>query len=307
MAFEQRASMSCYLRSEGKPQLRESVVCYTDILGFENRVRAAYVNDAESELLVSLDNALRESRDSLDSISHVWGSDLDSPQTFSIKLFSDNLVLGYPFGRLTRPVLLSVIDHISVVQCIMAAHGFILRGGLAAGSHFMDQNLVYGHAYIEAARLDKKHGPPCICLAQSAKDVMPQWLTPANKDSWLDAPFNVGEGPQEWYMLLKDDDERLFINYLDVAFEAFENGCPVSNQLERHRDQVNKGIESGEAREKYEWAAKYHNFVCSEFSENRVYRAVNHENQHLARRERKRVGELQIPGIEAHHTFKRLW
>jgi len=71
--------------------------------------------------------------------------------------------------------------------------------------------------------------------------------------------------------LLEDADGAIFLNYLNEAFFAFPEGGIFFEVMEKHRDSVIRNLQDYKAnpgiRAKYEWAARYHNFVCEDFAE----------------------------------------
>ena len=78
-------------------------------------------------------------------------------------------------------------------------------------------------------------------------------------------------GPPYHGELLEDPhDERLFVNYLGIAFEHFPDG-PIHHQLlVAHSGEVRRCLRTYEfdtrVRQKYEWIATYHNYVCRTFA-----------------------------------------
>lgn len=292
----------CYQRNaDGFPQLCPSLVGYLDILGYKSQVRAAYANDVEEKLLASLAGALAESRQLMESAAGPFLP--EHPPSFEIKFFSDNIALGYPLSDRQDMDLSYALGHISFLQAVLAARGYLVRGGLAIGNIYMDENLVYGRSFIEATELDKSMQPPRIALTDElAADVLDR-VRNAGTSPWSGWGR---EGPLEWYSLLIDSDETVFVNYLDAAFDAFPDGPVFTDLLADHRSTVRAGLECSEDKAKYLWAARYHNMICSEFSENRIYRAVPYETLGLATQQREAVGNLLIENMPD-NTIRRIF
>ena len=82
-----------------------------------------------------------------------------------------------------------------------------------------------------------------------------------NETSWA---------PQHEY-LLEDADGTIFLNYLGEAFCAFPEGGIFFELIEGHQQYIIKGLKDYRGkpgvRAKFEWAARYHNFICQEFAE----------------------------------------
>lgn len=107
----------------------------------------------------------------------------------------------------------------------------------------------------------KGGGPPRISLTSSAIDIVRHQLSfyaetrcaPQHKD------------------LLEDADGTIFLNYLGEAFCAFPDAGIFFDVIKGHRQNIVKGLKEYRGnpgvRAKYEWAARYHNFICTEFAE----------------------------------------
>lgn len=50
-------------------------------------------------------------------------------------------------------VMKSTVPKIAAYQCTLLEHGFFVRGGIAIGEHYMDRDIVFGSALIEAHSL----------------------------------------------------------------------------------------------------------------------------------------------------------
>ncbi len=141
-------------------------------------------------------------------------------------------------------------------QLQMTLSGFFVRGAVAIGEIYMDDDIVFGPALIEAHKAEqKKARDPRIILTESARDQQYVKLNAA-----------MPEG-REHDVLLKDVDGQLFINYLQKAVE-FEHdvGDYASEYLKKHRDHIHKRLTRFVIEpyiwSKYYWCATYHNFFC---------------------------------------------
>ena len=76
--------------------------------------------------------------------------------------------------------------------------------------------------------------------------------------------------PSHEDILEDSSDGRLFVNYLNVAFDHFYYGLIDCQLLDAHRENVCRGLQEHESnpqvRAKYEWLANYHNYVCCTFA-----------------------------------------
>ncbi|WP_242344377.1 hypothetical protein [Anaeromyxobacter terrae] len=151
-----------YTRPSGEPALVPSFVCYADILGFSELSRAAMKAGEGEQFLNSLRTVLNAAYERV--------REMAGDGTFSVKVFTDNIVVGHPVTRV-------VLDHgeaefgtmlwvFSELQLTLATSGFFVRGGIAFGDHYMDDDIVFGPALLDAVALDMGGGPPRLTLAR---------------------------------------------------------------------------------------------------------------------------------------------
>ncbi|MFC1666008.1 hypothetical protein ACFL17_10380 [Pseudomonadota bacterium] len=243
------------------PELVKSFVCYVDILGFSQLSKEAITSSNGDVFLRKIHLALTRAYDRVRKNSNEWSN----KQRFSIKIFTDNIVVGYPIKHFTSNLGESELGHIFSVfsdfQVGLALEGFLVRGGIAFGDHYMDDEIVFGDALLGAVNQDSAGGAPKISLAPSAVKILQHHL------GFYSDPQN---SPQSQY-LLEDSDNSIFVNYLERAFIAFPDAGIFFEVFEKHKKTLIEGLKkySGnpDVRAKYEWAARYHNFVCDDFLE----------------------------------------
>jgi hypothetical protein len=187
---------------------------------------------------------------------------------FSIKIFTDNIVVGYPIpsykisGDYGESELGEIFSVFAEFQVGLAMEGFLIRGGIAFGNHYMDDEIVFGDALIEAVAQDKGGGPPRISLAPSVIELLQRHLGFYGENNW--AP--------QYHDTLADSDGTIFVNYLEEAFLAYPDEGIFFEVIEKHRNTITEGLKTYKGSpgvwSKYEWAARYHNFVCNEFADN---------------------------------------
>ena len=183
-----------------------------------------------------------------------------------IKVFTDNIIVAYPlrapFRDFGEPELGYLLDIFAEVQAGLAADGFFLRGAIAQGPHYQDENIVYSQALLEAYDLDQSGGQAKLVLGQSVEPLILKHLSWYGFSNWT---------PHHVYLLEDPKGGHLFVNYLAAAFQYFPDGPIDFKLLEAHSKAVLKGLEENESDvsvwSKYEWLATYHNFVCQTFVE----------------------------------------
>ncbi len=252
--------MNPYL-SAGTAKMLPSIVCYCDILGFRKLTSEYLESGRGEELLARLHAALTAAHERIRESSHLF----DDNAFFHVNIFTDNIVVGYPvltsaFER-GEMELGSIIGLFSEYQATLASEGFLVRGGIAYGNHYMDKDIVFGDALIEAVSCDVSGGAPRIILAESARKMIFEHLKFYSEPKWA---------PQA-DMVLMDPDGKLFINYLDQAFAIFPDDPIFFELIKGHKTTIEIGLEnfrgSPGTRSKFEWAANYHNYVLQRYLE----------------------------------------
>ncbi|NOZ85912.1 MAG: hypothetical protein GXP49_06550 [Deltaproteobacteria bacterium] len=261
LCLKQKNMKKQHLYPKNPPEMLPSYVCYADILGFSQVSKEALNANKGNLFLSKLRKALSKAYTRLRNNAKGLGKD----KFYSVKVFTDNIVVGYPISledfRAGEAELCDIFSTFSEFQLSLALEGFLLRGSIAFGKHYMDNDIVFGDALLEAVAQDKQGGAPCISLARSAVKLLRHHLGSYGETNWT---------PQH-QDLLKDADGIIFLNYLEEAFVAFPDGGIFFEYIEGHRDIIVAGLKKFRGnpgvRSKYEWAARYHNFVCKEFAE----------------------------------------
>ena len=102
--------------------------------------------------------------------------------------------------------------------------------------------------------------------------------------------------------LLEDlRDGKLFLNYLETAFEHFPDGPIDHDFLAAHAKNISQGLKAYQSdpgvRVKYEWMTMYHNYVCHTFAEQYSYESSDEDDleQLVIGEEAQRVLEHIVP------------
>lgn len=241
------------------PILIHSYVCYVDILGYSQLSKDAISSGNGDVFLNQIRRALTNAYERVRERAKGWGNS----DQFSIKVFTDNIVLGYPIQNFQQTLGEGELGHIfsiiSEFQVALSMEGFLARGGIAFGNHYMDGDIVFGDALLEAVSLDRTGDAPKVSLAPSVVKVLQYHLGFYGKTE--DSPQSID--------LLEDSDGTIFVNYLENAFIAFPDNAIFFEVFEKHKNTLIEGLKkySGvpDVRAKFEWAARYHNFVCDDF------------------------------------------
>ena len=123
----------------------------------------------------------------------------------------------------------------------------------------MDDDIVFGNALLEAVKKDHGGGPPRITLAPSAVEILQHHL----------GFYGDGEFAPQHNDLLQDIDNEIFVDYLNQAFIAYPEGGIFFDVISSHEKTIINGLKKykgiPDIKAKYEWAARYHNYVCTSF------------------------------------------
>ena len=244
------------------PTLVPAIICYADILGFRRMTETAFESGDERTFLRRLRKSLA---DAYGFVREMAASAKDGPPNFDMKVFTDNIVIAYPLRNpnrdLGQPELGSLLGLLAQVQTGLAAKGFFLRGGISVGQHYQDQDIAYGKALLEAVDLNKPGTPPRLVIGPSVEVLISRQL------SWNSG----GRAPHHFHLLEDPSDGRLFVNYLSAAFEYFPGGPISFEHLAGQRDivcsRLRAYVSDASVRQKYEWIATYHNYVCRAFAD----------------------------------------
>jgi hypothetical protein len=243
-----------YKDEQGAPKLRLSVAAFIDFLGYSEYIKEAFKEPAGGEKeLIRLRGALD---DAYKYLMHRPEQESGGPLDFQVRTLTDNLIIGYPIPesegkRETRWIIESVINYIGYLQAQLARDGYFIRGAISVGELYIDEDIVFGPALIEAHRAEQELAVfPRVIFCASAEEPFREWE-------------ENGKIPD----VLVDSDRRIFIDYLETTVMiAYPDDRPFTEFLEGHKASVmanlEKFAEKPYIRAKYEWAAIYHNTFC---------------------------------------------
>jgi hypothetical protein len=242
--------------SAAKPT--KSLVAFLDILGFRNDMVSAYKKgpDAAASLLTRLRAALDRAHTHLhDDLSGTGQTKHDS---WYVKAFTDNVVIGMPICEDSESDLGLMFSLTAAFQRELVSSGFFVRGAVAVGEAYMDDEIVFGDAVLRAYEGEKALArDPRIILTESAMDVIRLHLDYYGKTE--DSPYND--------QVLLDADGQAFINYMEVVIEG-RGRKPIRGNFRRHKEMVETQLQRFNSQpgiwSKYAWVAAYHDFLVGD-------------------------------------------
>lgn len=250
-----------YHGTDGKPLIRKSVTAFLDILGFAQAIRNAALQGKQQEHLDALQTALTEAHRHFRADFAAYerfGAMTAAP--YMIKVFTDNIVLGIPIYTDAESELGRMLNLVGNYQFTLAQHGFFVRGGITIGDMYMDENIAYGKALLEAYAAERSLArDPRVVLDPKLVKLVHQHLLYYDRVST--APHNKE--------LLCDSDGQLFVNYLMVPLDGDEPDAKYFALLSKHQqviiEKLREFAEEPQYWSKYVWSGVYHNVVCTEF------------------------------------------
>lgn len=243
--------------NSSNPVLIDSIVCFTDILGFSSIVTQAKNRQAGNQLLKNLHSILMDQYDVMKEMNP-YGQ---------FKTFTDNVILAYPkwsFGEEGEGASGSVFSSFIDYQLTMTLKGYFLRGGIAEGDYYGDADFAYGAALIEAHYLEDEEADfPRIILSEKMKDLVAIHLNYYGPKT---------ESPQYSDLFKDDEDGYWFINYLEGLNEEYLNDQDINKyitKLLKHKDIITNRLNEFKGNQKlydkYQWSAQYHNYFCDQY------------------------------------------
>jgi len=202
----------------------DRIVCFADILGFSNIVEE-YDMKPNSTLLQDLKETL-DIAYSLSLKKFAQNSQLD------YRVFSDCLCISTPFfddeDFFTQ--LFVITQSIKVFQTQLMLKGFFIRGAIAFGSHYEDENMIFSNALIEAFLIesnkkeDNKAIYSRIALSKAIVDkIFSQRSDLINRFPWNDS--FVKDNSDNVVFLNSFDMLKNVNSNFDYMKSVFDNAC----------------------------------------------------------------------------------
>lgn len=225
--------------------LLPSAICYADILGWKAETEKAFASGHPADFLAKAASVIGEAYEHLRQVAKPIIAKTDH-RSFEIKTFTDHIVIARPCHDAKPSTLARELETIcgqaAFMQGWLASRGFLLRGGIACGQHYMDDDFAYGDALLEAVKADIEGSPPRILVMPSAVALLADLTDPTGQ-------------------LLRDNTGDIFVNYLEPAIYL---GDHIFHEVfAGHRDTIGRGLADAaavRAGSKFRWAGALHNW-----------------------------------------------
>lgn len=233
--------------AEGQPQLWPSRVLFFDLLGISAMSKSpgalGHLRGLRPALQRAIERAATEERD-FDQVS-TW--------------FTDNAVVAAPVGALEQTEWLLGGAEVSAAYLIVVCwqSGYLGRGAITVGEHYMDERFVYGPALVEAVELEKAARWPRIVLGETAIELERQ-----HSRFYSDVLQS-----EQSLCLLRDEEGVVFVDALGIYIDEEDDPQDLDRNLKALRDATERGLVScvpySEPWLKWRWLADYQNHALA--------------------------------------------
>lgn len=171
-------SRNPYQCDDEPPSLRRSVFVFMDILGYSTFIKQAHESGNQADALEAIHRALISGRRWIDNEeTRPELSGLIKKDSYALKAFTDNIVIGWPIHHDAEHELGNTIDMLCGFQMQLTLEGFFVRGAIAVGECYVDDVAVFGDALLDAHVGESKTArDPRVILTTSAVNAAKQHL-----------------------------------------------------------------------------------------------------------------------------------
>lgn len=234
---------------------RKAVVTFIDLLGFSDLVSSTNMSPDD------IFKILKKFR--YDSKKYQSDGEDTNPRVF---LFSDSIIRirpsdgkensEYPYGLFFYEIL-----ELLQIQAILADKGIFLRGGIAYGDIYYDEETVFGPALIKAYKLEsKKAHSPRIIIDNELMDELPH--NPLLRSEWNKKEDELMHIKQ--LITKRWNDKYFYIDYLFACEGEFDDIDYYSTFLLNIKEKIEKNLANAKNKKvhkKYEWLMSYYNWT----------------------------------------------
>lgn len=240
---------------------RNAIVTFLDVLGFRSLIKDESAEAIDS-ILEKMSKYAAPTADPDDDPYH------PATTTFSdcvmrISFTDSEANSDYQIGLLFYELLALVHAQSELID-----NDVIVRGGVAFGDIFYQDQRVFGPAMVDAYELESKKAifPRIV--------VSPKWMEILKSDRFIRSKnHTLKEELKYIHKLIRQDDDGLyFIDYIRaIQSELDDPEAGYILFLERHRSLIkrNLGKHAGQERvlDKYKWLSRYHDELINELDE----------------------------------------
>ncbi len=132
-------------------QYEDRVVCFLDILGFEDHISESINKEDGSDC----EDKIRKLAEAFCSVRDILGIKLPETESHSAATqFSDSIVISFPAEA--GGGVFDALRKIMQIQISLVRKGYLCRGGVARGKLIHTQTLLFGPALVKAYKMESK-------------------------------------------------------------------------------------------------------------------------------------------------------
>ncbi|AYE34256.1 hypothetical protein [Clostridium septicum] len=238
--------------NKNNPKLVNSVVCAIDILGFSQMIINSCTDGYGNDLLKEISYLINKNKQCIIPNKYSEGK---------IKIYTDNMIVGYPIKDDGEEELDEILDNVSEYQFNLSLEGLFVRGGVSIGEFYINEDIVFGPALLDAHN------------TESTLACYPRIILDNKTVNRLQKYINYYEVAPQQNKILIDSDGQWFLNYLNTIFKyytecdnEYEFDMVKINLLMRHKLKIEEMLDLHKENitvwDKYVWTANYHNYFC---------------------------------------------
>jgi len=191
------------------------LVAFIDILGFKNLIDNHF-SDKDKHSLPLLKKAMKEAESFAIKYSKSYLKKFEIK--FSFKQFSDCVCISMPFEKELNQTALgkfgAFTNVVRMYQFILLSNNFLVRGGISAGGHFENSNMIFSDGLVKSYKIENQKAIyPRILLDKDLLDLIENILKSYTEDT------------KEFYDLyghsiIKDWDDEIFLSPFGFVSEC---------------------------------------------------------------------------------------
>ncbi|MGL4736314.1 MAG: hypothetical protein ACRCW2_02555, partial [Cellulosilyticaceae bacterium] len=152
-------------------------------------------------------------------------------------------------------------ENVAEYQFNLAIEGLFVRGGLSMGDFYINEDIVFGPALLDAHHTESQTACyPRIVLDDQTAQKLKYFMSQSDQGIQNDKIFI-------------DQDGQWFLNYLNTIFKYYKT-CYTAHEFElikyellmKHKEKVefalSENLQTPRVWDKYVWTANYHNSFC---------------------------------------------
>lgn len=235
------------------PKLINSMVCTIDILGFSQMIVDSCSKGYGNKLLNEISSLINKNKQCIIPNKYSQGK---------IKIYTDNMIVGYPIKDDGEEELDEILDNVSEYQFNLALEGLFVRGGVSVGEFYINEDIVFGPALLDAHNTESNLACyPRIVLDDKTVSRLQKYIN------------NYDDVAPQHKKILIGSDGQWFLNYLNTIFKYFTE-CNNEYEFEKvqielllkHKAKIEEMLSLSKKNirtwDKYVWTANYHNYFC---------------------------------------------